>query len=724
MNRRLALVLWILMWSLPAPPLARAAERLVTSATRASGPIHPDGVLEEPDWVRAVPIRDFKLSLVREGEAPTESTEVRILFDEHAIYFGVRVIYRTGDRVHASLTPRDQITDADHIAMHLDTYRDRHRAYIFGINPYGVQLDGILNGLEPDFSWDGVWDSAARRDAQGWTGEMAIPFRTLSFPAGDSSAWGLWIRHQFTGRNEIATWPLYRNADQGDVMRQAGDLIGLALPHRSGRLAIEPYAAAAASGARDAGAIAAGAPAPWTNESDQNVGGDLQYRITSTLVANATVNPDYSQVEADALQIDVNQRFPLFFAEKRPFFLEAAETFTTPINLVYTRRMANPDFGGKLTGHAGHLRVGAIALRDGGGGSQQGIGAGSSGSPTSPSAFAIARTDLDIGEHTSLGTLTTFHDIEDGARNLVVAVDGKSTIGKSIYASGQLARSETDGDAGDIGGDNAYLGRIYYDDGTTHFGVKQTWLGSRFRTDAGFLQRVGILESVSSLIYNLRPKGAARYRRLAPQITFGQVHDATGRPIEHTLEVGSDIDLHGNTFIYAAYLGIRERWLSRDYDQDRAYVYVENTRWHPLTVEFETELGDGVYYGSTDSASFKGWTEFYNLTLTARPAPQLTSKLNVKHLRFAHRAFEGEVLNEWLVGANTTMQFTRRLYARLYPRWDVKARHLDADVLLGYVVHPGTVLYLGASTGIDRLAAHEHFTRRGVFVKASYRVEL
>src|SRR5262249_41519042 len=203
---------------------ARAAERPTCAARHTADPIRIDGALDEPAWATAAPITAFRLLLPREGEAPDESTAVRVLVEDQRIVFGIWCSARRPLR--ASLTPRDQILDGDHLAVHLDTQGDGQTAYIFGVNPYGVELDGILT-IDPDFKWDGVWDAAAKREPGAWTAEIAVPFRAMRFPAGPHP-WRLWIRREITAWNEVASWPLYREGEAGRVMLQAPDPGGAA----------------------------------------------------------------------------------------------------------------------------------------------------------------------------------------------------------------------------------------------------------------------------------------------------------------------------------------------------------------------------------------------------------------------------------------------------------------------------------------------------------------
>src|SRR5262245_20602053 len=299
------------------PPWAGAAEvRPALQVPRASSPLHVDGVLDEPAWQDACIASAFQLIGTREGEAPDESTAVRVLRDGDRVVFGIWCQAKRPP--HAGLAPRDQVLDGDHISLHLDTDGDGQRAYIFGVNPWGVQVDGILTG-DPDFKWDAVWEAAAKRGDGEWTAEIAVPFRILRVSA-HARPWRLWVRRELTAWNEVAAWPVYKVGTPGPIMLQAGDLSGLDDARGGHQLTLEPYLFGAGSAER--GTLADGGYSRWSQVTENDAGADLQAALTSALVLNATWNPDFSQIEADALQLDVNRRFPLVFPEKRPFFLE------------------------------------------------------------------------------------------------------------------------------------------------------------------------------------------------------------------------------------------------------------------------------------------------------------------------------------------------------------------------------------------------------------------
>jgi hypothetical protein len=717
--------------------------RPTLTARRAEGPIRVDGRLDEPDWALADVATDLRRFEIREGEAPSESTWVQVLFDDERVIFGVRCANRTAGAVRSSLAPRDQNTDDDLVALHLDTYLDRRRAYLFGVNPHGVQLDGILVGGEPDFSWDAVWDAEVARDDAGWTAEIAIPFRSIRFPADGPGVWGLWVRRQITKHDEVATWPMFRLAVQGDVMVQAGDLAGLVGTRASGRFEVQPYVTATRDELRDVAAPGG----EWDGEDDVEAGMDVRYAVTSTLNLNATVNPDFSQVEADALQIDRNQRFALFYPEKRPFFVEGGEIFNVgfelPYRMVYTRRIVDPGGGAKLTGQLGRLRVGAIAAWDRGGGTLAGTGAGDDAGVSRESVVGIARATFDIGEHSDAGLLvsnrTSRSDcghcsfpgptVFDGSTNTLVGGDTKIRLTRalSFYGVGALTSFRADslqwGPSGRLElSDVFYSAFLFYNDGTRELGVYDDYLGPEFRNENGFAERVDYRQTGGFSNWTVRPMHSW-VRDWEPFVDAFTVHDADGALVEWSSKQGMRAALHGQTEISVASLRRRLGWLGENFDLDEVVVEFENTHWRALAIELGARLGDDVLFGETTDETRKVWGERYALSATARPSPRLTSQIEVARNRLAPAFADGEIFDVWVMGAKTTYQFTRRLYARVFPQYDTDSRHFDADALLGYVLHPGSVLYLGVNGDFDHVNDRTRATSRSVFLKASYRFQ-
>jgi hypothetical protein len=526
-------------------------------------------------------------------------------------------------------------------------------------------------------------------------------------------------------------------------MLQAADLSGLAGLAGGGRLDLQPYAASVSSASRGP---EGGGPAltPWATTTDTQVGGDLKYGITTTMVANATINPDYSQIEADALQIDVNQRYPLYYPEKRPFFLEGAETFTTPFNLVYTRRMANPAYGVRLVGKSGPWRLGAIGTRDDGGGSQEGIGAGSSADPARAGYFGVARATYDIGENSSLGLLYTHHGRdpftgelpasggpgaqESGGHNFVFAADAKLRLARRLFFTGQAAASATRSDSVHFSGgppvverfsDAAYDAELRYADGTTEVDLLESYLGPDFRAETGFIEQVDRRRTQLTWDATLRPENAW-LRSWQPIVSAFVLHDHSGLIQEAYVSPMIDWKFQQQTHAHTMVELVHERWLDRVYDQNHYILNLDNTKVRAVALSFQGTVGEGIFYGATDPESYLGWLEQYLATATIRPTSRFTAELSYTRNRFSRDPWHSTVYDIRLLGAKCTYQFTRRLYARLYPQYDSGREHLDADGLLGYVVHPGTVFYLGTNNGLDRIAGRMQATGRTWFLKASY----
>jgi hypothetical protein len=735
-----------------APAIAHAADRLSVPAHRTDSEIRIDGVLDEPAWAGATPITAFRLINDREGQVPAESTEVRILFDDDHMYVGYWCGNRTPGAIRSNLAPRDQILDDDHISIHLDTYRDRRRAYIFGVNADGVQLDGILDGGEPDFSWDAVWHAETRRVVGGWVAEVAIPLREMRFPAGGGGTWGVWFRRQVMKNDEVFAWPLLRQADQGAVMLQAADVTGLDGLRGSGGLEVQPYVSMAGDERRWPLTGPLGAfrgLSGWSGDSEAHAGVDFKYSVTSTMTLNATLNPDFSQVESDALQIETNQRFALFFPEKRPFFLEGAEIFDTELDLVYTRRITDPDAGLKLTGKQGPVRVGVIAAYDAGGGSLAGTGAGDRGSLSREGLVSIARTTLDLGEDGNVGLLVTDRrsrneqggvfpavipaaPLPQGGANSVVAADGRWRLAKPLFIEGEIAYSRTRVDSSaDFPGtrivstgafdDLAFDAGLRYADGIRDINVYQSYLGPEFRSETGFIPRVDVRETGFDGDFTVRPENAW-LRSYRPILTGYVIHDHTGGIQEWWVSPMVDWIFQKSTHAHIMYVRSMERFLGREFDLDTYIVTVDNALFRAASVEFAADFGTGVYYDAATAAeTFRGWRENYELEATVRPSPRVTSSLTVERSRFSRKFGGEEIFDVWVMGANTTYQFTRRLYARFYPQYDADEQHLDADLLVGYVVNPGTVLYAGYNGDFDEIDGKSRGTRRSWFLKASYR---
>ncbi len=307
-------------------------------AARVSGAIHVDGYLDEPAWQTAAPITAFTQLDPREGEPASQPTEVRILYDDDALYLGARlsgsVRYRLGRRDMSLL-------DSDWFGVAFDSYHDHRTAFLFQVNPGGVQRDATVRmeggQAQEDDSWDGVWEVATARDAAGWTAEVRIPFSQLRFRANAEQTWGLQLERIIGSRQEVAKWAFTPKREFSGVPRY-GHLAGLAGVKPGKRLEVLPYVVGRGEYV-DPGAN------PFRSDAEHSAttGADVLYRLASDVTLNATINPDFGQVEVDAAIVNLGV-YETFFPEKRPFFIEGSEIFRFSGNasggdLFYSRRV-------------------------------------------------------------------------------------------------------------------------------------------------------------------------------------------------------------------------------------------------------------------------------------------------------------------------------------------------------------------------------------------------
>jgi hypothetical protein len=727
---RAALALLMLV-SIPLAPRARAAERPSLAVPLATGPIKVDGALDEAAWAAAGIASHFELMTPREGQVPSESTEVRVLRDGVRVVFGIRCFAKR--RPHCGLAARDQVLDGDHVSVHLDTDGDGQRGYIFGVNPYGVQVDGILTG-DADFKWDGVWDGAARRGDGEWTAEIAVPFKIMRISA-HGRPWRLWVRREITAWNEVSSWPLYRAGEPGPIMLQGGDLTGLDGVHGGREFTLEPYVFGASLG--DRSPLATGGTGAWNDESTSDAGLDVQAAITPSLVANATFNPDFSQIESDALQIDVNRRFPIIFPEKRPFFLEGADHFISLMDLVLTRRMSDPQWGAKVTGRSGRWNTAGLVVKDGGGAILGGSGYTPSDDNrlTRPGWYSLVRMQLPFGEGSNVGMVTGAHlqESETGSAtiretetsNLWGGFDSQLRLNARWRTEAQLVGSTSRIDSVGTGRGtepfNDWMGvaRLFYRDKARELHLGARHMGEKFRDELGYQDYAGVTYRRVGGWWDLFPKTGA-FQRIAPIFDVLVVHDRTGRLETTNIESSMDFEFRRSAYVNAGYRHYDEHWLDHTYPLDRAHVYAEWHAWRPLSFNVDMVAGDGIHYETSRLV----WSDAVELNATVRPDPRVTAAANIVHLRLAESFERGEIEDVWAVGVKTTAQFTRRLSARLYPQYDTAHEHLDVNALLGYVVQPGTVFYAGVNSGWDQdvLSGKRTATSRQLFAKASWRV--
>jgi Carbohydrate family 9 binding domain-like/Domain of unknown function (DUF5916) len=394
---------------------------------RIEAPIVVDGRLDDAAWAAASVLDGFVQTQPGDNIPPSVPTSVRLAWDDDALYFGF-VAKDTPRHIRATVTRRDDVLQDDYVQVFLDTFGDHRRAYDMIFNPLGVQQDGIFTeGSEPDFSVDVVMTSRGTISDSGYTVEVAIPFRSLRYSIREDRPWGLHIvRVRKDSREEHSWRPLVRG--QSSYLGQAGQVIGIAPANGTRALDVIPSLMAVQTGTRQ--------PAGFV-EADPEFRPGLTARaaLSSGLAVDLALNPDFAQVEADAPVVTANQRFPIFFEEKRPFFLEGVDLLQTPLRVVHTRTVLDPDAAVKLAGKNGRASLGVLLASDNGPGSFSDLELSDSSALASAKPFldrnatlGIARFRRDMGARSNLGFLATAYDFVE-RRSLAIGADGRLALG-------------------------------------------------------------------------------------------------------------------------------------------------------------------------------------------------------------------------------------------------------------------------------------------------------
>ncbi len=714
------------------------------TAVRVDEPPDIDGRLADDAWGRAARLSDFVQTAPVEGAAASEPTDVYLAYDGDHLYVGIRARYAAPGLMRANRADRDQIAEDDTVSLFFDPFRDRQRAYQFTVNGFGVQGDAILNstGLrnrtrrralgaqgggppetppsgipEGDVSWDALFVSAGAPAEDGWTAEMAIPFKSLRYPPvdeGETRRWGFQVSREIQGKDETVVWsPVSRNVAQ--FLAQMGTLEGLADLSTSRNLEILPTVTAFRLGARDAAGR-------FVEDDVAEAGLNLKYGIASDLTADFTVNPDFSQIESDLPQIDVNQRFPLFYPELRPFFLEGQEIFNVfaPITPIHTRTIVDPRYGGKVSGKVGRGSVGVLFADDEAPGKREDRSDPAFGRTAN---VAIGRARFDLYPESFVGATVTNRGFMDGYSRMA-AFDSNMRLGATnrwnVFLSQAWHRDEEGvervGQA--MGTFFNHVGR------NVNFSAFYGGTSPDFRIDTGFVRRVDDKRAFANLSYRWWPEHWLV--NWGPRARYGRNYSFDDVLMDETVGGGLDFTFARNVRLGLSAERALERYGGVDFRKWNHGVDFDVNASRRVALVGSFSWGESIRYGGTP---FLGRGRLGSLTAIFRPVSRLQSQWNVELSRLTDPRTDTLVFDVRVLRALTTFQFTERLLLRNILERNSFDRTLDANLLLTYRVNAGTVFYLGYDGRYqqeDRLDPLRFPTRRyrptnrAVFMKISY----
>jgi Domain of unknown function (DUF5916) len=488
-----------------------------------------DGRLDEPAWKQAVRLTGFSQLTPVDGVPAADSTQVLVWYSPTAMYFGVRAFEAHGVP-HATLADRDHIDADDDVQIVLSTFDDARQALVFGVNPLGVQMDGTMAELSStsggfgkgvvarptaDLSQDFVFASKGRVTAWGYEVEIRIPFKSLRYQADTEQSWGINIIRDVRHSGFEDTWAPVRLARAG-FLSQEGTLDGLHDLHRGVVVDVNPELTQQTLGV----ANGSGPDARWGYDAHApKLGGNLRWGFSNNLTLNATIRPDFSQVEADAGQVVYDPRQALYFAEKRPFFLDGMDAFSTPSNLIYTRRIQQPDFAAKLTGKVSGTSVAFLSALDDRT-TSTGYDPATGRGGRSP-LYNVLRVQRDLGQLSRIGV--TYTDKEDaGYANQVADADGRVVIGKLYTLEYQGAASRT-ADTNGVRVAPLWSTRLSRSGRRSGTSIQFSGFDTSFVAGAGFVSRPGIAD----LSVNQRFTWFAERGHLLESFTFNPLYDLT-----------------------------------------------------------------------------------------------------------------------------------------------------------------------------------------------------
>lgn len=568
---------------------------------KASGPLVIDGRPDEEIWKRAAVFKDFYQTSPGYNTPPSKPTEVYLIYDELNLYIAFKC-WDDKDHVRATVAKRDNLGNEDNVRIWLDTYDDRRRAYILWFNPLGIQQDGIYTeGRGADFSVDIVMESKGVIEDWGWSVEVKIPFKSMRYAAGKGKQWGFNAARNIQRFNgEFDQW-LPDDRDVSGFLIKHGKITGLDDVKYERTLEIVPSITVSEAGLRKRtigksgfaqfgvydpiyNPIGLQDPGKFTNDPIKNeLGVNLKYTISPNVTLDAAINPDYAEIEADAPVVAANQRFPIFFQEKRPFFLEGKEIFESSLQPFYSRTIVDPDYAVKLTGKMGKNTFGFFAASDNAPGNYSEDERGellvcqqtraddiANGRPPrrcssieefvdKNAMFGVLRLKRDFGSENNIGFFATARSFPKN-RNFLAGFDGRFKLDPRTIMTFQVLETYSKKRFYDpvrnmvdyrVGNGFGYFWNLDYTADTKGWYIEASGRTKDYRADAGFTQRVNSNKVFASNRFSTKSNPKATLIRFDWR-QFGRIiFDWRGRGQDSLLGTGVNLALQGNLFINA-----------------------------------------------------------------------------------------------------------------------------------------------------------------------------
>ena len=669
-----------------------------------------DGKLDDPVWQEAPQVTGFKTWMPDYGIDMVEKTIVYTAYDRENLYFACRCFDSQPDKIKTSITSRDKIRSDDWMCFNLDSFNDQQALYSFYINPAGIQEDSRFSGGREDISIDVIWYSDGRIDDKGYTIEVRIPFKSIRFTNKNPVEMGIVFERRISRQSEQGTYPPLSPNRGMFFLTQTMPMVLYDIKHYT-LFELLPAATYSQSHSTDEGKLV-------SEGHKENFSLTTKYGITSDLILDGTYNPDFSQVEADAGQVDVNLRYELFYPEKRPFFLEGRENFgfsgsstSDPFRaIVHTRMIADPLVGVKLTGKIGQRNTIAsiVALDE---------LPDSEDEKKHYAQFAILRFKRKLYEDSYIGGIYTGRDVENGY-NRVVGIDGRSrinessTLGYNIFGSFNKESDEPSVKEGhSLGYNYVYATRKL----NIRLGLQD--ISKNFHTETGYLTRTGIFLLRATMAPKFYPRSRL-IRRFDLTVSNSFIRDK----FYHLDEVSNSASLRfilwRNSSISMSCNYSTEVYLAQTFDKSGLSVSGRSQFTKQFYLRLSYSHRKAIRYSADP---YQGRRNNGSASIVYLPSDKLHINLSLTYTDFYRDSDSEKIYDYTIARGRMTYQMNRYLFFRGIFEYNNYNKEMLTDFLASFTYIPGTVLHIGYGSIYNRISNDRFLEmKRGFFFKTSY----
>lgn len=740
------LIMTFLLFSQRTYPAEQSSqpERKTYSIRRAHEPVKIDGRINEEAWEKATRIELNYEWFPGNNTAPPVKTTCLVTYDSKYFYVAFIAEDPEPSKIRAHLMDRDQIEEIildDYVGFMIDTFNDERKAFQFRVNPLGVQAEALNSDIDggEDWNWDIIWESSGRITKTGYTVEIAIPFKQLRFPKSRGPmTWGFTAMRSWPRDVRHRIRSTHTDLNRNCLICQFDKITGIENVQTGMNLEFDPTLTTLRTDRRSdfpSGPLVNGSINP-------EFGVSMRWNPQSNITLNATVNPDFSQVEADSPQLEVNRRFALFFPEKRPFFLEGSDFFQFPNQLVFTRTISDPTFGIKLTAREGRHSLGVLAADDTLNNLILPSNQGSSLATLDQHVTTIiGRYRFDVGQSSSAGLLLTTRQ-SNGYYNRIAGLDGFFRLTQSDMVLALLALSWTDYPDDFARNyqqpEKPFSGALYglvYQHSTRNWFWEATvgTLSSGFRADTGFLPQVDLVVYQAFVQRTWWSNNKAWWTNVGVFAGYERDNNRQGRLTSEQAQVGFRFSGPLQSIFQIRYSNGREWFNQTIFSNDSLQLFYEMKPSGALSFSLFAQVGEAIDF--TGSRPGNRWV--INPTIRWKPGHKVNAQLSWNLQRFTLN--EGHLFTEHVAELRLFYHFNARTFIRTILQYrDVlrtperfsfpvkeRSRNLFLQLLGSYRINAQTVLLIGFSnnhlgeTGIPLTQ-----TDRTFFIKVGYAILL